>query len=150
MTEIGDTETQCTPDPSRRIRVFFYGLFMDAGALRAKGLDPMHPRRAAVSQFSLRIGQRATLVPDSEGRAYGVLMDLRHDEIDRLYGDPSVQMYRPEALLAELDDGSRATALCFNLPEAPAPDERNEQYAERLRDLTRRLGLPESYVDRMA
>jgi hypothetical protein len=135
---------------SRRIAVFFYGLFMDVDLLRSKGVDLSSPRVASVRGFALRIGQRATLVPDPEGRAHGVLMELRHDDIDRLYADPSVQMYRPEAVLAEADAETRIAALCFNLPESPRPTERNEAYAAKLRDLARRLRLPDDYVERIA
>jgi hypothetical protein len=132
----------------RRISVFFYGLFMDADALQAKGVQPIHPRLARVPGFALRIGQRATLVPDPETSVYGVLMQLAPDEIERLYAEPSVRMYRPEAVTAEqLDDGDRIPALCFNLPLPPRPDEANEEYAQKLRALARRLGLPADYVD---
>ena len=131
----------------RRISVFFYGLFMDAEELRAKGISPTAARRGRVEGHSLRIGQRATLVPDAKGCVYGVLMDLSHREIEQLYAEPSVRVYRPEPVLAELDNGSRVAALCFNLPEAPGLDERNDVYAQRLRDLASRLGLPASYVD---
>jgi len=134
---------------SRRIPVFFYGLFMDAELLRSKGFDPGPPRVAMVPGFALRIGQRATLVPDAEGRVYGIVMELRHDEIERLYSDASVQMYRPEAVHAEMDDGSQVAALCFNLVAAPDAGERNDEYAARLRDLARRLQLPEDYADRI-
>ncbi len=130
----------------RRIHVFFYGLFMDADALRAKGVQPVHPRRGCVSGFTLRIGQRATLVPDPEARVYGVLMELSHEEIERLYAEPSVREYRPEAVIAELDDATQVPALCFNLPVPPRLDEMNEGYAQRLRDLALRVGLPASYV----
>ena len=123
---------------------------MDIEALRTKGFNPTNPRRGSVSGFSLRIGRRATLVPDPEGRVHGVLMDLAHDEIERLYAEPSVRVYRPEAFIAELDDGSRVAALGFNLPEPPALDERNESYAERLRALARRLELPTGYVESIA
>jgi len=133
----------------RRINIFFYGLFMDADALRAKGVQPMNPRRSFVSGFTLRIGQRATLVPDPEARVYGVLVDLSHDEIERLYTEPSVRMYRPEAVIAELDDGARVPALCFNLSPPPRLDEVNKDYAQRLRDLALRVGLPASYVERI-
>ena len=134
----------------RRINVFFYGLFMDADALRAKGVEPMNPRRVYVPGFALRIGQRATLVPDPDAHVYGILMQLSHDEIERLYAEPGVQMYRPEAVIAELDDTARIPALCFNLPVAPGPDEVNVEYAQKLRDLARRLGLPADYVERIA
>lgn len=58
---------------SRRIGIFFYGLFMDVDALRAKGVHPTRPRRGSLSGFSLRLGQRATLVPNLDGCVYGVL-----------------------------------------------------------------------------
>jgi gamma-glutamyl AIG2-like cyclotransferase len=131
---------------ARRIPVFFYGLFMDAEALRAKGIDPMNPRRASVRGFSLRIGQRATLVPDADGCAHGVLMDLTHADIDQLYADPSVSMYRPEPVSVELDGHDGVAALCFNLTAPPRPEESNAAYAEKLRELARRLGLPADYV----
>jgi Gamma-glutamyl cyclotransferase, AIG2-like len=137
------------PMIARAIPVFFYGLYMDVDVLREKGIQPRHVRQASVRGFSIRIGQRATLVPADQDRVYGLLMDLSHDEIDRLYAEPSVRMYRPEAILCELEGGDHVAALCFTLPQPPAPDERNESYALRLRALGRRLGLPETYVDGM-
>ena len=134
--------THCDP----RRPVFFYGLFMDAAVLRARGVQPINPRRGCVSGFALRIGQRATLVPDSKAQVYGVLMELTHDEIERVYAEASVREYRPEAVIAELDDGARVPALCFNLPEPPRLDEVDKGYARRLRDLALRVGLPASYV----
>jgi hypothetical protein len=135
--------------PSRRIDVFFYGLFMDADLLRAKGVHPTNPRLVCLLGFALRIGQRATLIPDPDSRVYGLVMQLSHDEIERLYAEPGVQMYRPEAVIAELTDGTRIPALCFNLPVPPGPDEINKEYAQELRDLALRLGLPADYVDRI-
>jgi hypothetical protein len=76
-------------------------------------------------------------------------MELSHDEIERLYAEPSVSMYRPEAVVAELADGVQVPALCFNLQTAPLPGESNDAYAQKLRDLARRLGLPADYVDRI-
>lgn len=110
--------------------------------MRAKGLNPSNPRRARVRGFALRIGQRATLVPAADDHVYGMVMDLSHDEIDRLYAEPTVAIYRAEAVIADLDDGSREAALCFNLVQPPSPDERNADYAYRLRELAHRLNLP--------
>lgn len=131
----------------RRIAVFFYGLFMDADLLRAKGAEPVKIRPASVPGFALRIGQRATLLPHPGARAYGMLMELTHAEIERLYSEASVSVYRPEAVLTELADGSRVPALCFNLIVPPGPEEANAEYAAKLRDLARRLGLPSEYVE---
>lgn len=76
-------------------------------------------------------------------------MELSHEEIERLYAEPSVRMYRPEALVVELVDGVQVPALCFNLQITPQPEELNDAYAQKLRDLARRLGLPADYVDRI-
>ena len=132
---------------SRRISVFFYGLFMDAELLRGKGARPEHIRRASVRDFQLRIGQRATLIPMTGRRSWGVVMELTHREIDQLYSDSSVAMYRPEAVLAEVDDEAVVPALCFNLIDAPQPEERNAEYAAKLRGLAERLKLPREYVE---
>ena len=119
---------------------------MDPDLLRTKGVNPQNVRSASLVGFSLRIGQRATLLPDATGRTFGKLMQLTHDEVDRLYSDPSVKAYRAESVMAELRDGSKVPALCFNLPIAPGPNEANPDYAAKLRDLARRLEFPEDYV----
>lgn len=73
-------------------------------------------------------------------------MELTHAEVDQLYAEPSVRAYRPEAVLFELKDGPRVPALCFNLVEPPRPEERNAEYAAKLRELAVRLGLPSNDV----
>jgi hypothetical protein len=129
-----------------RVDVFFYGLFMDEALLRAKGLNPADRRAASVEGFRLVIGERATLVPCAGATVYGVLFSLRKDEVDALYAEDSVSAYRPEAVSARLSDGGVTRALCFNLPSPPGASERNPQYAEKLRELAERAGLPPDYV----
>jgi len=131
---------------ARGIEVFFYGLFMDVDLLRGKGVNPTNIRPASVPGFALRIGQRATLLPNPTGRAHGILMQLTQAELEQLYSESSVRAYRPEAVLCEVSTGSRIAALCFNLIEPPRLDEANSEYASKLRDLAVRLGLPSDYV----
>lgn len=130
----------------RRIDAFFYGLFMDRGVLHEAGVAPMNPRRAYVDDFALRIGQRATLVPSVGGRVYGMLFALTHSELDRLYGAPGLEHYRPEAVIAQPLEGAPVPALCFNLREGPPPHERNAEYAARLQRVLSELGFPTEYV----
>jgi hypothetical protein len=130
----------------RPINVFFYGLFMDAEALRANGLHPDNARQACVSGMALRIGRRATLVLDPNCCVYGFVTGLSHKEVDRLYAEPSVAEYRPEAVIAQLVDRSCIPALCFNLPPSDETAEANPEYAEKLRVVARRLGLPADYT----
>ena len=135
-----------TDETARRIDVFFYGLFMDDALLREKGMNPVNRRVASVDNFSLMIGERATLVPSPGRTVHGVLVSLTHSEVDALYSEASVSSYRPEAVSARVAGGSVAPALCFNLPVAPSTKDRNPQYASKLRDLAARIGLPENYV----
>lgn len=130
----------------RRIDVFFYGLFMDDALLREKGMNPVNRRMAFVENFCLVIGARATLVPCANGTVHGLLFSLAHSEVDALYAEASVSVYRPEAVSAHVADGSIIPALCFNLPVPPSTVERNPQYVSKLRALAERIGLPTGYV----
>jgi hypothetical protein len=130
----------------RRVEVFFYGLFMDADALREKGFHPADARQASVADLALHLGERATLVPERGGCVHGMVMSLAHAELDRLYAEPSVAAYRPEPVLASLRDGGIVAALCFNLPAVPAGVRSNPEYAARLRIAAKRMGLPDTYI----
>jgi hypothetical protein len=131
------------------VSVFFYGLFMDSDALRSKGAHPVNVRPAAVSGYAIRIGNRATLVREPGSSAHGILMDLPRTEIDALYSSPGLEAYRPEPVVADMPDGTRIPALCFNLVTPPSPAEANREYADKLRELARRLGLPLDYIKRI-
>lgn len=131
----------------RHIDVFFYGLFMDDKLLRSKGIVPMNPRPASLEGFGLRIGKRATLVPARHEGSYGMIMGLTHDELQALYSGPGLEHYRPEAVLCTTLSGEQVCALCYNLPNAPAPDEVNEEYAGQLRAVLAKLGFPAEYVE---
>jgi len=130
----------------RKIDVFFYGLFMDEALLRAKGIPSPNLPAASVQGFQLRIGNRATLVPVPDGQVFGLVGSLSHSELEQLYSEPSVQAYKPEAVLAYILNGESLPALCFNLVELPAADEHNPGYASNLRELATQLQFPPDYV----
>ena len=131
---------------NRRVDVFFYGVLVDINALSAAGVAPSNPRRACVDGYALCIGQRATLVRSAGARAYGMLFALTHNELDRLYAAPGLERYRPKAVLAQPLEGTPTPALCYVLPEAPHPDERNPEYAARLQRALSKLGFPGEYI----
>jgi len=85
-------------------------------------------------------------VPNLADRVYGFCMGLSHEEVERLYSEPSVAAYRPEAVIAHLADGSCIAALCYNLPPSNETIVANPEYAEKLRLVAGRLGLPPDYV----
>jgi hypothetical protein len=130
----------------RRADVFFYGLFMDEELLRGKGLRPQGVEVGSIAGMSLRIGQRAALVPDPAGQVYGVIMSLTMDELERLYSEPGVRAYCPQPVLVQPASGGLIGALCYNLSKPPPPGARNSEYARKLRVVARKAGLPEEYV----
>ena len=130
----------------RRADVFFYGLFMDEDLLRSKGLRPENVELASLLGMALRLGERAALIPDAASRVHGMVMTLTLDELERLYSDPGVLAYRPQAVLIHPQSGGFLAALCYNLPDPPAPGARNPEYAEKLRAVGKKVGLPREYV----
>jgi hypothetical protein len=75
-----------------------------------------------------------------------MLIELTREEIERLYHAPGLEHYRPEAVLAHTDDGIAVPALCYNLLQAPEANERNPDYARRLKGVLTKLGFPADYV----
>ena len=131
-----------------RIDVFFYGLFMDEDLLRQKGTNPTDRRDAFLKDYTLVIGERATLVPKSGAQAYGLIFSLTETEIESLYAEPSLKEYRPEQVVVNLEDGSVITAVCFNLPALPE-GKATTVYAAKLRELATSLNFPTSYIEKI-
>ena len=119
---------------------------MDSDILRESQVVAVSPRRAYVDGYVLCIGRRATLVPTPGARAYGMVFALTHDELEKLYTAPGLEQYRPEAILAHSMAGETLPALCYNLREAPGPDETNTEYAARLRAVLGKLEFPPEYI----
>ena len=119
---------------------------MDEDILRAKGLDPKSPRKAVAPGYRLRIGQRAMLAPQFGAQAFGMVFTLTNQEIESLYAQPGLEMYRPESLVVTFEDGTFAAVTAFNLNEAIASTETNSDYAAKLRVLLERLGFPSDYI----
>jgi hypothetical protein len=86
------------------------------------------------------------MVPAPDERVFGVVASLSHAELEKLYTEPSVKAYQPEAVLAYLLNGESLAVLCFNLVELPTADEHNPEYAAELRALAIQLQLPPDYV----
>lgn len=131
----------------RVTRAFFYGLFMDADLLRGQGLHPNVIGPASLRGYELRIGERASLVPNVQSIAYGMLIELPEDELATLYGAPTVRDYVAETVVVRtLGDDTPVPSVCYNLPAEKIGANRNTDYARQLAALVRALGLPERYA----
>ncbi|HJU43995.1 MAG TPA: gamma-glutamylcyclotransferase family protein [Vicinamibacterales bacterium] len=132
---------------AQRVDVFFYGILMDQELLSAQGVLPLDGRHAVVRDVALRIGQRAALAPAPGQQVHGVVFSLTLADVSRLYDVPSLRAYQPSAVLAELVSGNVVPALCYNLPVPPRPEDRNPEYAAKLKAVAERIGLPKEYVE---
>lgn len=121
---------------------------MDEGLLATKGIEPSDVNLGFVDGYSLRIGERATLVRHPDGRAYGAVMDIAPSEATELYAEDSVADYLPEPVIVELLDGTRVEATCYNLPVDKVKGV-NKEYADSLLDVATRLSFPEWYLDQI-
>ncbi|MEM6581367.1 MAG: gamma-glutamylcyclotransferase family protein [Pseudomonadota bacterium] len=130
---------------SKDVAVFFYGLFMDESVLASRGISPSRMTMAYLDDFGLRIGKRATLIPEQNSRAYGVVMTLCATELKELYSDSSVADYVAESVSVRLADDKLEQAVCYNLPESKLEGS-NPEYASSLLKLAVKLGLPSAYI----
>ena len=128
-----------------RISVFFYGLFMDESLLASKGVHATEPTIGDVEGYALRIGERATLLPETGSRAYGVLMKVASEDAAALYSEPSVADYVAEPVVVKLPGGIQVSAMCYNLPAAKLRGT-NPEYVAALLALATKLGLPDGYL----
>jgi len=81
--------------------------------------------------------------------AYGVIAEVTHEDLDRLYSDLETRFglkYFPEPVLAELLDGSVRPVLCYIAPrmeDSPATSD----YVGQLAEAAPAAGLPEWYAE---
>ena len=129
-----------------QLRVFFYGLFMDEDLLASKGIRPKERAVGYLEGYRLHIGQRATLLPATGERAWGVLMTITLEDSAMLYADPGVADYVAETVEVTLPGSGKAPAVCYNLP-ASGLTGTNPEYAADLLALATRLGFPGSYLE---
>lgn len=132
----------------KRVRIFFYGTFMDATVLAAHGINSPEVVPARLSSYELSIRPRVNLVRVDRSCVYGSIALATHREIANLYADLEKVFglkYLPEPVLAEALDGTLLPVLCYIAPqmddEAPDP-----HYVKQLAECVRGLGLPEWYA----
>ncbi len=121
---------------------------MDANLLKDMGLHPKVIGPAELRNFQIRIGNRATLIPNSGSTSYGIVMELSDKEAVALYSKPDVSDYRPETVNAILiNDGSIKRSSCYNLRPDMVGSGTNSEYAQKLAALALKLGFSPEYAD---
>lgn len=129
------------------MNVFFYGLFMDAEILAKNGITATL-EKGYLKDYTLKIGNRASLVSAKNESAYGMVCNVNQGLLDRLYAEPSVIDYVPEEVFIHLNSGKIVKGMCYNLPSASISGT-NTTYATSLYKLATKLDFPKYYLDRI-
>jgi hypothetical protein len=100
--------------------------------------------------YELTISPLANLRTKKQAIAYGILTQLTHDELDRLYQDHAKGKlggeYLPEAVIVEKQHGIYTPALCYishNMEEGKA----DPAYLDRILKPAREYGFPKWYLN---
>ncbi|WP_274475513.1 gamma-glutamylcyclotransferase family protein [Mangrovimonas aestuarii] len=130
------------------MNVFFYGLFMDVDTLAKKGINPSNPRKGYLKDYTLKIGNKASLIKCDNGRAYGIMMEMDNEEVIKLYSEKSVSNYKPEIVEIITDSNEHIMATCYIL-SADLLTGTNQLYAKLLHELAKKLNFPNEYLDQI-
>lgn len=130
------------------MEVFFYGLFMDGDILLKNGIHPSNPRKGYLNNYTLKIGNRASLIQSENEKAYGILMEVNDEELIKLYAEKSVADYIPEKVEVVTESNEHSIATCYNLPLELLTGT-NEAYAKSLYELAKKLNFPKEYLDKI-
>lgn len=137
----------------RKVRVFFYGSFINRVVLAEAGLKPDRVEMARLWGFDIRIQPLANLVRSDRHCVYGIVCEATHAELTKLYSQSWVGAYLPEAVMVETAGARLLSALCYIAPEpeAPAagPSAAAADYIDRIAGPAREYGFPSWYIDRL-
>ena len=132
-----------------RVDVFFYGSYMNFAVLKEAGIGERPFAVGTINGHALRIAPLANLVKHKGGIVYGILAQLSHDELQRLYQEHARKklggVYLPEAVLVSRTDGLVAAALCYISPNMK-DEKANPAYVERILQPARAYGFPRWYL----
>ena len=127
------------------MEVFFYGLFMDENILKKNGLNPTNIRSAHLPDYTLKIGNRASLILSPGETAYGLVIKVDKAATLALYKESSLADYIAEEVVVITRGGESVKAICYNLPEQMLTGT-NSAYATSLYNLAMRLDFPNAYL----
>ena len=132
-----------------KVRVFFYGSFINRDVLAKGGFIPEKIEAARLCGFDILIETLATLTRSDRHCVYGIVCEATHDELRSLYGQQWLGgAYLPEAVLVEMHGGLLAPALCFIAPTRP-PARPAGDYLDWIIRPAREYGFPDWYVARL-
>lgn len=131
----------------RKIWTFFYGSFMNPEVLAKADVWPGEAQMARLDGWNLRIAPRATLDPAVGRSVFGVLAQLTHPDIEKLYTKDwfGFGTYLPEAVLVSDSAGRYLPALSYIAWETEGGTPSTE-YIQKMVVTAQHFGFPGWYV----
>lgn len=131
-------------------KAFFYGLLLDLDILIELGLSPQNIQRAKLENYDLVIGERANLIEKHNSDVWGNLIDLKEEELKKLYSEKSVADYQPKIVSCVVGNNKNESAVTYILPAGYKMNvAKNSDYAEKLLTVCKKYDFPESYLKRI-
>ena len=118
---------------------------MNKDVLIKNGVNPLNPRKGYLNDYTIKIGNRASLIPCKKEKAYGIIMKINDEELVTLYSEKSVADYIPEKVKIIMNTTESVIATCYNLPLELLTGT-NELYAKSLYKLSKKLNFPDEYL----
>jgi len=132
-----------------KVWVFFYGSFMDESKLTAIGLHPSRGEAAMLPGYKIFFQPMANLIVSEKDAVYGLLAQISHSELEKLYTDlfeKTKEKYYPVAVDVELDTGEFRPALCYIAEVGPEKKPRKE-YLESIVNAAEQINISNEYID---
>lgn len=138
---------------ARKVQVFFYGSFMSLPMLEKAGIAKRAFAPASISGFELVVSPHANLVDSGDGVVYGILANMTHVELIKLYQTHRLKLtdtpYMPEAVMVHTRGGKMVPAMVYMGTEETSgkPD---PTYINLMLKAAKDYGFPRWYQDHIA
>ena len=134
----------------RKVWTFFYGSFMNPEVLGKAQVRPTEAQMARLDGWDIRIAPHATLVPVNGRSVFGVLGQLTHPDLEKLYTKDwfGFGTYLPEAVLVADSAGRFLPALTYVAwdMEGGRP---SEEYLHKIVIVAQQFKFPDWYINRI-
>jgi Gamma-glutamyl cyclotransferase, AIG2-like len=126
---------------------FFYGGLINPEVMARVGMKPTGQEVATLPGYDIRIRPLVNLVTDPGSVVYGLLLQLTHEELHKVYSQLKAT-YLPQPVLAFTLDGKARPALCYVVPEL-ADGEAEAEHVLSLLKAAEKLDFPDWYLEKI-
>jgi hypothetical protein len=134
-----------------KVFTFFYGSYINLKVLNEVNIYLENWEVARLPGFDIIIKPYANLIGSAKDCVYGILAQLTHNELKRLYSHAEEvfhELYQPEAVLVNTLNDKWVSALCYichNMEERPA----DKNYIDIIVQPAKEYGFPLWYVEKL-